>query len=44
MLAKADDATKEAVWAAIVEALSPFEESGSCIFPGEILVAVATRP
>jgi hypothetical protein len=44
MLAKADDTTKEAVWAAIVEALSPFEEDDECVFPGDILVAVATRP
>jgi SAM-dependent methyltransferase len=44
MLAKADDATKEAVWNEIAASLKKFEKSDRCIFSGELLVAVGRRP
>ena len=44
MLAKADDATKETVWSEIAVSLSEFDQDDGCSFPGELLVAVGTRP
>ncbi len=44
MLAKADDATKGAIWSEIAEALSKLEDDDGCVFPGEFLVAVGMRP
>ncbi len=44
MLAKADDTTKEAVWNEIATTLRKFEGAESCIFPGELLVAVGMCP
>ena len=44
MLAKADDTAKEAVWTEIATTLRKFEDGESCIFPGELLVAVGMRP
>lgn len=44
ILAKADDATKDSVWAEILESFREFETGDGCVFPAELLVGIGRRP